>query len=138
MGEHFDPDELQLLNEADEIEIETHATESQESHRATIWLVTVGPEAYVRSTNGTEGLWYRQLTANGAGAIYAENKRIPVRATRVSDAEVLREVSDAYLRKYAPYLHDVAWLVLPEIAETTLRLEPSRGRHETRSAQHKR
>jgi hypothetical protein len=128
MGEHFNPDELQLLKETEEIEIETVATDTQENHRATIWLVTVGPDVYVRSANGMEGLWYRQLTASGAGAIHAENKRIPVCATRVSDPELQCEVSEAYLRKYAPYLHDVAWLVLPEIAGTTLRLEPSRAR----------
>lgn len=127
MGERFNPDELELLKESEEIEIETVAMDTQASHRATIWLVTVGSEVYVRSANGREGLWYQQLTANGAGAIHTENKRIPVCATPVSDPALQCEVSGAYLRKYAPYPQDVAWLVLPEIAGTTLRLEPSRG-----------
>ena len=124
MGQHFAPHELRLLDVTEEIEIETVRSDTQELQRATIWVVVVGPHAYVRSVNGEEGHWYRQLTANSAGAIYAEDQQIPIRAVPVSDSSIQLQVSEAYRRKYGLYPQDVAWIIEPTVESTTLRLEP--------------
>jgi hypothetical protein len=121
MGEHFGPDDLRVLTNVEEIEIETV---QEQQHRRTIWVVVVGSDAYVRSVNGEQGGWYQELVAKPVGAVYADDQRIPFHAVPVSDAETQSQVSVAYLRKYAQYPHDVAWIVGPKLLPTTLRLEP--------------
>jgi hypothetical protein len=123
MCESFSPDDLRLLEHIEEIEVEPE-TVQEEPHRRTIWVVVVGSDAYVRSVNGKQGHWYQELVAKSACSIYADDRRIPVQAVPVSDAEIQAQVSAAYVRKYAMYPHDVAWLVGPEVLPTTLRLEP--------------
>lgn len=123
MSQHFDLDELQLLNDAEEVEIETEIVQELQDRRV-IWIVVVGSHPYVRSVNAKQGRWYQELIAKSAGAIHASGRRIPVRAVPVSDAETLMQVSEAYVRKYPHYPHDVAWLISSEILPTTLRLEP--------------
>jgi len=123
MSQHFDLDELRLLNDAEEVEIETDIVQEQQDRRV-IWIVVVGSHPYVRSVNAKQGHWYQELIAKSAGAIHASGQRIPVRAFPVSDAETLMQVSEAYVRKYPHYPDDVAWLIGPEVLPTTLRLEP--------------
>lgn len=123
MGQHFDLDELQLLNDAEEVEIETEILQEQQDRRV-IWIVVVGSHPYVRSVNGKQGHWYQELIAKSAGAIHVSGRRIPVRAVPVSDAETLMQVSEAYVCKYPHYLDDVAWLISSEVLPTTLRLGP--------------
>ena len=125
MDKHFAPHELQLLDSTEEIEIETVHSDSQELHRAVIWVVVVGPHAYVRSVNGEQGHWYRHLIANSVGAIYAEDRHMPIRAVPITDVQIQLQVSEAYQRKYGLYPQDVAWIVGPTVQSTTLRLEPS-------------
>jgi hypothetical protein len=123
MGENFDLGNLRLLNDVEEIEIETE-TAQEERDRRILWVVVVGSKPYVRSANGQKGHWYHELIAKSAGAVYADGHRIPFQAVPVSDAETLTKVSEAYMRKYAHYPDDVAWLVSPAVLPTTLRLEP--------------
>jgi len=130
MIEQFEERELRLLRETEEIEIETTLNQTRELHRATVWVVVVGSDVYVRSVNGAQGHWYQQLTANRIGSIYADEKRLPVRAAPVSDAQLLEQVNDAYLSKYGHYPHDVAWIIGPQVTPTTLRLHPHRAVNE--------
>jgi len=123
MSEHFDLGNLRLLNDIEEFEVETDAAQ-EERDRRVVWVVVVGADPYVRSANGQKGHWYRELIAKSVGAIYADGRRIPFHAVPVSDAETLTQVSEAYMRKYAQYPDDVAWLVSSEVLATTLRLEP--------------
>jgi hypothetical protein len=121
MCESFSPDDLRLLDEIEEIEVEI---EQEQPHRRTIWVVVVGADAYVRSVKGTLGHWYQELVAKSACSVFADERRIPVQAVSVSDAETQAKVSKAYVRKYGMYPHDVSWLVGPKVLPTTLRLEP--------------
>lgn len=130
MTQHFDQRELRLLHETEEIEIETSAPGSDPEglQRAVLWVVVVGEDVYVRSVNGEQGHWYQHLTKDRAAVIYADERRMPVRAAAVSDTQLQLKVSEAYLRKYAQYPQDVAWIIGPGVLATTLRLEPdSRG-----------
>ena len=123
MSQHFDLVELQLLNDAEDVEIETEIVQEQQDRRV-IWIVVVGLHPYVRSVNAKQGHWYQELIEKSAGAIHASGRRIPVRAVPVSEVETLMQVSEAYVRKYGHYPDDVAWLIGPEVLPTTLRLEP--------------
>ena len=48
----FAPDDLAVLEEAEEIEIETRAAADAPLHRTIIWVVTDGPDAFIRSVRG--------------------------------------------------------------------------------------
>jgi hypothetical protein len=126
MNKHFDQRELRLLHETEEIEIETVAPRlaADKPQRAVLWVVVVDEDVYVRSVNGEQGHWYQHLTANPLGAIYADDRRMPVRAAPITDNQLQLKVSAAYLHKYAQYPHDVAWIIGPAVLATTLRLEP--------------
>ena len=63
MSQHFDLNELQLLNDAEEVEIETKIVQEQQDRRV-IWIVVVGSHPYVRSVNAKQGHWYQELIAS--------------------------------------------------------------------------
>src|SRR5437764_12584578 len=85
-GMSFKPDELALLEEAEEVDIETQAPAGP-VHRATIWIVVDGGSAYVRSVRGPAGRWYRELQANPAGAIHVGRRRLPTTAVPAADPD---------------------------------------------------
>lgn len=125
----FDECELQLLHETEEVEIETTLSGEKEPHRATVWIVVVAGEVYVRSVNGERAHWYRHLIEHPIGAIQTEDRRIPVRAVHVPGAQSLihDRVNEAYRRKYSLYPHDVAWITGASVVPATLRLERHHG-----------
>jgi hypothetical protein len=129
MGQHFEQHHLRLLDDTEEVEIETARSDTQKLQRATIWVVVVGPDVYVRSVNGDQAHWYQQLIDESAATIYANDQPIPIHAVPVPDALIRTQVNEAYQRKYALYPQDVAWIVAPEVQRTTLRLEPKLDSH---------
>jgi hypothetical protein len=121
---HFDADVKNRLAQTQEIQIETRRPGADASaHRATIWVVVLGDDVFVRSFHGAAGRWYQEIKANPLAAVHVAGQRIPVRAVPVTDAATIARVSDAYRGKYGndPYL---ASMVRDEILPTTLRLEP--------------
>jgi len=124
MDHHFEAGELQILDDTEEIEIETVEPHTSALHRVPVWVVVVNGEAYVRSTNGEQGHWYFFFNDTATTEIYTDERRIPIRATPVVDPEVLGQVSDAYCRKYTQYPQDVAWIIGTVAQLTTLRLKP--------------
>ena len=123
-GMSFKPDELALLDEAEEVEIETRAPGGP-VHRATIWIVVDGDAAYVRSVRGPAGRWYRELLANPAGAIHVDGRRLPATAIPAADPDSVDRVSAALRRKYRREGGSLESMLEPETLETTLRLEPA-------------
>jgi hypothetical protein len=119
----FDRNHLQMLSDAEEIVLELDSA-PQDLQQVVLWVVAVGPNLYVRSVNGQHGHWYQKLLTESQASIRAEDQILPVRAVPVSDQNTWTQVSCEYLRKYAQYPQDAAWLVTPEIVATTMRLEP--------------
>jgi hypothetical protein len=119
----FKPDELALLEQAEEVDIETQPPEGP-VHRATIWIVVDGDSAYVRSVRGPAGRWYRELLANPAGALHVDGRRLPVTAIPAGDPDSVERASGALRRKYTG-ITGLAPMLKPETFPTTLRLEPA-------------
>ncbi len=115
---------LEAFRVKHEVEVET-ASVGGEVHRVLIWIVVVGDVPYVRSVRGAEGRWYRELLRTGEGAIHVGSRRIPVRATRVSDAAANDRVSEAIQQKYVRPVASVKAMVRDEVLATTARLEPA-------------
>jgi hypothetical protein len=119
----FRPDELALLEQAEEVDIETQPPEGP-VHRATIWIVVDRESAYIRSVRGPAGRWYRELLANPAGALHVGRKRLPVTAIPAADPDSVERVSAALRRKYKG-VTGLSSMLKPETFPTTLRLEPA-------------
>jgi hypothetical protein len=100
MNGHFDPETLRLLNEAQEVDIETRQEEGSPTHRTIVWVVVMNGEVLVRSVRGPKGRWYHEISANPTGALQAGDQRIPVRAAPATDTPTTEAVSDAYRSKY--------------------------------------
>ncbi|MCV0403847.1 MAG: DUF2255 family protein [Chloroflexi bacterium] len=121
----FDPDVLARFDEAEEVEIET-TRPSRELRRTTIWIVTDGADAYVRSVNGVQGEWYRDVIARPDAMITVGAERIPAVAIQAADEATIELVSDLLRAKYGRTSRaSTESMLQPEALEATLRLEPA-------------
>ena len=119
----FEPGELALLDETEEVEIET-ARPGGSAHRTIIWVVVDGDDAFVRSVNGSTARWYRETVANPVVTIHVGGRVLRARAVAADDPTSVRRTSDALARKYAadPALK---LMLVPDIFDTTLRVIPA-------------
>jgi hypothetical protein len=118
----FEPGELALLAEAEEIEIET-AMPGGPAHRTIIWVVVDGDDAFLRSVNGATARWYREAIANPEVTIHAGRRELRARALPATDPESIRRTSDALATKYVGF-EGTQPMLEPAILDTTLRLTP--------------
>jgi hypothetical protein len=126
MGSSFDAETLSLLDETDEVYIETRREADSPEHRTIIWVVVVEGEVFVRSVRGLRGRWYREISLNPKGALYVENNRLPVRAAHATDDTTVDAVSDAIRSKYGETSpKSTASMVRPDTLPTTLKLSPA-------------
>jgi len=119
----FEPGELALLDETDEVEIET-ARPGGPVHRTIIWVVVDGDDVLIRSVNGASARWYREAVANPAVTIHAAGRALRARAVAATDPDSVQRMSGALARKYArdPALR---LMLKPEIFDTTLLVAPA-------------
>lgn len=92
--------------------------------RTPIWIVTVGDATFVRSYRAARGRWYQHVRATGRFPLEVAGADIVVDATPVADDELLGQVSDAYLAKYAGQVETPDMVTAP-VAATTLHLVPA-------------
>ncbi len=92
--------------------------------RTPIWIVNVSGDAYVRSYKAARGRWYQSVLSAGRFVLEIAGSDVLVEAERVSEPGLIREVSDAYSKKYAgePETPD---MLTDAVAATTLRLGPA-------------
>jgi len=118
----FEPGELALLDETEEIKIETAGPDGT-THRTIIWVVVDGDDAFIRSVNGATARWYREATANPAVTIHAGDRALTAQAIAAPDPDAVGRVNDALRRKYTG-ITGLREMLEPDIFDTTLRLEP--------------
>ena len=119
---HLPPDAVALLEATEEIEIETRAEAGSPVHRTIIWVVTDGPDAFIRSVRGSTARWFREAQVRPEVVLHVADRQIPAVAVRAADAQSIARTSAALERKYAGD-PDMPPMLLPETFETTLRLE---------------
>jgi hypothetical protein len=119
----FNARDRQRLRQTLEVQIETPGRRS--GRRTTIWVVTTDEGAFIRSFRGPHGLWYREALARGEVVIHAGRGQIQVRLIPERNSRTVREVTLAYRRKYGKrWPQETAAMLKPNVARTTLRLEP--------------
>ncbi len=126
MNDSFDAETLSLLDETEEVKIETRRDGDSPEHRTIIWVVVTGGEVYVRSVRGPRGRWYREISSNPEGALHVDDERIPVRAAPADDGPTVEAVSDALRSKYEQSSPaSTAAMLRPDTLPTTLKLSPA-------------
>jgi hypothetical protein len=120
----FAPADLAVLSAAEEIRIETRAAADALVHRTIIWIVTDGPDAFIRSVNGATARWYREAVAVPDVAVHADGLVLRARAVPATDPDSIARTSAALEAKYTG-TDGLAEMLEPEIFDTTLRLEPA-------------
>ena len=126
MSRSFAAEILSLLDEAEEVYIETRRDADSPEHHTIIWVVVVEGEVFVRSVRGPKGRWYREISANPEGVLHAEDTRIRARATPATDEMTTDAVSEAIRSKYEDaWPGPTAGMVRQEVLPTTLELSPA-------------
>ena len=121
----FSPNLIEALNTTDEVDIET-VSPSGKSRRTTIWIVTDGADAYVRSERGTAGQWYRNLVETPTGALHVGSERVAIHATHAADPASVELVSELFREKYGKRFRGSTQAMLqPDTLESTLRIDPA-------------
>ena len=67
----WDPEELERIASADELEVAPARHNGTLRPGTPIWVVRVGDDLYVRSWRGSDGAWFRAARARGHGHISA-------------------------------------------------------------------
>jgi hypothetical protein len=120
----FPPADLAVLSESEEVEIETRVAPDAPVHRTIIWVMTDGPDAFVRSVRGSRGRWYREAIANPEVAVHAAGRRLPARAVPASDPHSIERTKKGLRDKYEG-IAGYREMLEPDVLDTTLRLEPA-------------
>ena len=123
MSQAFSADVLKRFDETKVVDIETVSPKGTK-HSVPIWIVVVNGVPYVRSVRGPSGRWYRELLARGEGAIVAAGKRTNVKAKHDRSKAAIDGTSDALSRKYKTSRASLASMLLKDVLDTTVRLEP--------------
>ena len=117
-------DELIAIGTAETVQIAPDQEDGARGRAATVWVVRVGNDLYIRSYRGPVARWYRRALRGRRGTIRASTFEQRV---RFDDAEAneQQQVDVAYQIKYtahgSSYLQRV---VGPAAVATTLRLTP--------------
>ena len=119
----FEPGDLALLAETEEIEIETAAPDGS-AHRTIIWIMVDGDDAFVRSVRGRSARWFREATTERNVVVHAAGRALSAQVEPAADIESIRRTNDALARKYTG-IDGYPEMLEPSILDTTLRLTPS-------------
>jgi hypothetical protein len=117
---NFDAVILRELRDLQEVAIRT---QRHPNTAVVIWVAVADEEVFVRSVRGTQGRWYRDLSAGGPATLEFAGRQLAVQAIPVSDPAAVARASQEYLRKYQPSPYAQA-MVRSDVLPTTLQLEP--------------
>jgi hypothetical protein len=119
-------DELARIGAADELELAPLGAGGRLRRPVTIWVVRVGDQLFIRSWRGSDGRWWRNARAGGAGRISAGGVEKDIAFEEV-DPRLNDAVDAGYREKYGRYPTYVEPMVSSQARATTLRLIPRNG-----------
>lgn len=120
-GMGYSQEELDLIDRAEEVEIETRGADGA-VHRTIIWAIVDGDEAFVRSYRGPNARWYREALVDPSVALHVDGRRLEARAVPANDPASIERTSAGLLRKY-PDDPATNSMIRPEVLDLTFRLE---------------
>ena len=116
--------ELDLVGDAEELEIAGLRADGTLRRFVTIWMVRVGDAIYVRSVNGRGSGWFRGILDQHAGRISAGGVTKDVTFVEIPATDPINHaIDEQYKNMYAQYPQYWAPMVIPLSQASTLRLE---------------
>lgn len=100
----FSPEVLDAAAREKEAMLTTRGRRTGRPNRVTIWLATDGQRIFVRSGQGLERHWPRNLLAARKGTLHLGKHEIAVSPRHVMDSDEARAVSRLYAEKYGSYV----------------------------------
>jgi hypothetical protein len=117
--------ELELLRQAQEVQIETRRGEGAPVHRTVIWVVVDDAgRVLVRTFLGPQSRWYREALANPRVRLLVGDQAVELHAERAVDSERIQACSDGFRAKYRRGASLDAML-RDDVLQTTLELRPA-------------
>ncbi len=118
-------DEVKAIGGAEEIEILSLLADETFGSPRTIWVVSVGPDLFVRSVRGRSSAWFKATQLKCAGRIEAGGLRKDVSFLDEPAMDINERIDAAYRDKYRKYKGAILNSVLtPKARGATLRLSP--------------
>jgi deazaflavin-dependent oxidoreductase (nitroreductase family) len=96
----FKPEVVALLGHEREVELTTYGRMTGKPSTVTIWVVTDGRRAFIRSGQGLKRHWPQNLLRRPDGTIRAGGKSLRFASRHVTDPAEARAVSRLYGPKY--------------------------------------
>jgi hypothetical protein len=121
---NWEPQDLDTIGAADELDIAPRHDDARAEHATTIWVVRVDDDLYVRSYRGRDGRWFQRACEVGGGVVRAGGieRAVTFEPHGVGDRDA---IDTAYRTKYGQYDRTyVDPMVSDDAAATTLRLVP--------------
>jgi hypothetical protein len=117
----FSEADLAALDAAEEIEIETTATDGP-AHRTIIWPIVSDGSVFIRSYRGPGARWYREALADPSVALHIDGRRIAARVSPATDRASVEACSAGFRKKYRGDPSEQA-MVRADVLDTTLRVD---------------
>ena len=123
MSVAWSPDELDLLEEAGELEIAVRRSDGSLRAWVPIWVVRVDGQVYVRTWHRRDTGWFGRALKTRRAAVRVPGLEADVRVEDVgaSSTGIVAAVDAAYRAKYGET--GAASMVTPEAVDATLRLD---------------
>ena len=96
----FPKDVLDAVAKEKEVRLTTYGRETGKESSVTIWIVTDGSKAYIRSGQGLKRHWPQNLLARPEGTLQLDGKAVRVMSRHISDPAEARHSSTLYGPKY--------------------------------------
>jgi len=119
----FAESDLEALDAAEEIEIETNAGGGI-VHRTIVWPLVRDGVVYLRSYKGPAGRWYREALAEPTVALHVDGRRLPGTVVPAPDAPSVEACSAALRDKYRGD-GSLRAMLAPDVLPTTIRVVPA-------------
>jgi hypothetical protein len=122
--------ELAAIDRADEIEVSTRRADGSLRTSRIVWVVRDGNSFYVRSVNGPQAGWYRDVQSRHAGVVTVERLGRDVTFVEAGthageDSGLDDRLDEAYRAKYGRWAGPVTRITAQPARLTTLRLDPA-------------
>jgi len=95
-----DPDFLNKLGVAKEVEITVTGRKSRRSISTPVWFLREGQKLYLVPVSGTDSNWYKNVLAEPTMQISSGGRKVTVKATAISDPHRVAEVVEKLRSKY--------------------------------------
>jgi len=117
-------DELNKIERAEELQILSLRKDGSVRKPVVIWVVRVGDDLYVRSTNGRTASWFRGVQDCYEGHVRVGGIDKDVSFVEEADPDVNEQIDNAYNSKYRRYASIASHMTSSGPQAATIKLVP--------------